>query len=280
MADLLESDHLHECLNTTIYRPAFDVYRVAHEGLESLGLEKADLRLARDVLATLFLWHLAHMERPRPLSLKELAQATLTISDLLRAEDAVAYVLGRMRELPQVRFDDQRALFVVTGGEGPTPVEVFSRYREEALRDAYDIARTWTDGLFLTPRETGGQAGLFCDFEPNEMKRFRAEFRHLEYSGEVVVATRWQLDWGLPLPGEDVHSRVIILTSHKPDAVEPADLQDPRIAVIVPSELAGEAHEAAVDYLAWQNMERYYRDRTGGREDARLVGDQAGGRTE
>ena len=271
VADLLESDHLRECLNTTVYRPAFDAYRVAHEGLESLGpalssskgLEPTDLKLAQDVLATLFLWHLTHLERPRPLSLTELAQATLTVSDLLRAEDAVAYVLGRMRELGQVRFDDQGASFVVTGGEGPTPVEIFNRHREEALRDDHSIAQAWTDGLFLTPRETGGQAGLFGDFQPDEMKRFRAEFQHLEYSGEVVVATRWQLDWGLPLPSEDVHFRFIILTGHRPDAVEPADLQDPRIAVIVPCELAGGPHAAAVDYLAWQNMERYYRDRTG-----------------
>ncbi len=263
IADLLESDHLRECLNTTIYRPADDAHRVAHEGLESLGLEPADLKLAQDVLATLFLWHLAHLQRPRPLSLKELAQATLTVSDLLRAEDAVAYVLGRMRELGQVRFDDQGASFVVTGGEGPTPVEIFDRYRAEALRDDHGIAQAWTKGLFLTPGETGGQAGLFGDFQPDEMKRFRAEFRRLEYSGEVVVATRWQLDWGLPLPSEDVHFRIIILTSHRPDAVEPADLQDPRIAVIAPSELADEAQAAAVDYLAWQNMERHYRDRAG-----------------
>jgi len=263
VADLLESDHLHECLNATVYRPAFDAYQVASDGLGGLGLEKADLGLARDVLATLFLWHLAHLERPGPLSLKELAQATLTVSDLLRAEDAVAYVLGRMRELPQVRFDDQGASFVVTGGEGPTPVEVFSRYREEALRDAYAVTQVWTDGLFLTPRDTGGQAGLFGDFEPNEMKPVRAEFRHLEYNGEVVVATRWQLDWGLPLTGEDVHFRIVILTGHKPGAAGPADLQDPRIATIIPSELAGGAHAAAVDYLAWQNMERDYRDRPG-----------------
>jgi len=276
VADLLESDHLRECLNTTVYRPADDAYRVAHEGLESLvpapssskGLEPTDLKLAQDVLATLFLWHLAHLERPRPLSLKELAQATLTVSDLLRAEDAVAYVLGRMRELGQVRFDDQGASFVVTGGEGPTPVEIFDRYRQEALRDTHAVAQAWTNGLFLTPRETGGQAGLFGDFQPNEMKRFRAEFQRLEYSGEVVVATRWQLDWGLPLPSEDVHFRIVILTnykltSHRPDAVGPADLQDPRIAVIAPSELADEAQAAAVGYLAWQNMEQHYRDRAG-----------------
>ena len=145
VADLLESDHLRECLNTTVYRPAFNAYRVARDALESLGLDGGDLKLAQDVLATLLLWHLAYLERPRPLSLKELAQATLTVSDLLRAEDAVALVLGRMRELSQVRFDDQRASFVVAGGDGPTAVEIFDRYREEALRDAHGIIQAWTE---------------------------------------------------------------------------------------------------------------------------------------
>jgi len=263
VADLLESDHLRECLNTTVYRPSFDAYRVAHEGLESLGLDTADLRLAQDVLATLFLWHLAHLERSNPLSLQALAQATLTVSDLLRADDAVALVLSRMRELPQVRLDDQGALFVVTGGDGPTPVEIFDHFREEALRDEHGIAQAWTDALFLTPRDAGGQSGLFGDFTPDEMERRRAEFRHLEYGGEVVVATRWQLDWGLPLPSEDLHFRIVILTGHRPDAVRAADLQDPRIAVIVPTQLEDEPRAIAADYLAWQNMERHYRDRSG-----------------
>ena len=95
VADLLESDHLQDCLNTTVYKPALDAYRVAREGLESLGLEPDDLSLARDVLATLFLWHLAHLERPRPLSLTELAQATLATSDILRAR---TYATASWRE--------------------------------------------------------------------------------------------------------------------------------------------------------------------------------------
>ncbi|HEC35092.1 MAG TPA: hypothetical protein ENI39_00995, partial [Anaerolineae bacterium] len=212
VADLLESEHLVVCLNTPVYRPAFDAYRAARAGVESLGLEPADLELAQDVLATLFLWHLAHLERPQPLSFKDLAQATLTVSDLLRAEDAVAYVLSKMQELPQVRVEEQGAWFVVTGGEGPTPVEVFDRFREQALRDSHGLSQAWMQGLFLTPRETEGQPGLFGDFKPDEMQTLRAVSRHLEYSGETVVATRWQLDWGMPLPREDVHFRVVILT--------------------------------------------------------------------
>lgn len=262
VADLLESDHLQDCLNTTVYKPALDAYRVAREGLESLGLEPDDLSLARDVLATLFLWHLAHLERPRPLSLTELAQATLATSDILRAEDAVAYVLARMRDLPQVRFEQQEASFIVTGGEGPTPVEIFARYREKVLRDDFAVFQTWQESLFLTAADTGGPTGLFGDFKPDEVKPQRTEFRRLEYNGEVVVATRWQPEWGRPLR-EDKHFRVVFLTGDSPDAVRPTDLEDPRIAVVIPAPLVNDAYSAAVDYLAWQNMERDYRDRTG-----------------
>ena len=263
VADLLESPHLVECLNTTVYRPALEAYRVARMGLESLGLEADDLSQAQDVLATLFLWHLAHLEQPQPLSFQDLAQVTLTVSDLLRAEDAVAYVLSKMQELPQVRLEEQGARFVVAGVDPHPPVEVFERFRQAALRDTYGIAQAWTEALFLTPREAGGQAGLFGDFKPDEMRSMRAESRRLEYSGGAVAATRWQLDWGLALPREDVHFRIVILTRHQSEAVQAESLQDARIAVVVPPDLDEEARARAVDYLAWQRMEEQYRERSG-----------------
>lgn len=262
IADLLESDHLQDCLQTAVYKPALDAYRVAREGLESLRLDPEDLPLARDVLATLFLWHLAHLERPRSLSLTELSQATLAVSDILRAEDAVAYVLGRMRELPQVRFEQQEASFIAIGGEGPSPVEIFARYREKVFQDDFAVAQAWRESLFLTPADTGGPSGLFGEFRPDEVKPQRAEFRRLEYNGEVIVATRWQPEWGRPLR-EDKHFRIVFLTGHVPEAVRPADLEDPRIAVVIPAPLANDAYAAAAEYLALQNMERDYRDRTG-----------------
>lgn len=262
VADLLESDHLQDCLQTTVYKPALDAYRVARDGLESLGLDPEDLPLARDVLTTLFLWYLAHLERPRSLSLTELAQATLAVSDILRAEDAVAYVLGRMRELPQVRFEQQEASFIAVGGEGPSPVEIFARYRERVLRDEFAVSQAWRESLFLTPAETGGPSGLFGDFRPDEVKPQRAEFRRLEYNGEVIVATRWRSEWGHPLR-EDKHFRIVFLTGHTPDAVRPANLEDPRIAVVIPAPLVNDTYATAAEYLALQSMERDYRDRTG-----------------
>lgn len=262
VADLLESSHLVQCLNTSVYRSAYDAYRTAYAALEGLGLEPGDLKLARDVLATLFLWHLAHLERPQPLSFAELAQATLAVSDLLRAEDAVAYVLGRMQELPQIRIEEQKALFVVTGG-GPTPLEVFERFRQEALRDAVALTQTWVQGLFLSPAEAGGQAGLLGDLKPDEMQARRAECHNLEYSGQVVGATRWQFDWGLPLPREDIHFRIVIMARPPASPLRPEDLQDPRIAVIIPPELDGDAQAVAADLLACQKMEEYCQNRNG-----------------
>ncbi len=263
VADLLESDHLVQCLNTPVYRPAFDSYRVARDSLESLGLDTPDLKLAQDVLATLFLWHLTHLEHPQALSFQDLAQATLTVSDLLRADDAVAYVLSRVQELPQVRVEDQKAEFVVAGGDGPTPPEVFEHFRQEALRDTVGLAQAWTRGLFLSPSESGGQPGLFGDFKPDEMKPYRVESHNLEYGGQVVVATRWQLDWGLELPREDVHFSLVILARPPTAPLKAEHLQDSRTAVIVPPELDGDAQSAVADYLACEKMAEHYRDRNG-----------------
>ena len=94
-ADLLRSPHLtRDCLSAPVYKAAHGIYKDTREALHDLGLEPEDQRLAEDILDTLFLWHVAYQDTPRPMSLKDLAQATLTTSDVLRAEDNVAYVLG------------------------------------------------------------------------------------------------------------------------------------------------------------------------------------------
>ena len=120
MADLLCSPHLvDDCLLTPVYRDAFNAYKVAKTALGTLDLDASDLPLAQVILDTLFLWYLAFKDQPQAMSLKELAQATLTTSDFLRAEDNVAYVLGQIQSLPQIMFEEGRALFVPQGATGP-----------------------------------------------------------------------------------------------------------------------------------------------------------------
>ncbi|MGA9350654.1 MAG: DUF6079 family protein [Anaerolineae bacterium] len=268
VADLLKSPHLvDDCLSTPVYREAYNAYKVAKEALPTLELDDADSPLAQAILDTLFLWYLAYMERPRPMSLKDLAQATLTTSDFLQAEDNVALVLAQMQSLPQVCFENQQASFTPAGGEGPSVVALFNEYRRRAQADSYAVSSTWTNSFFLRPQETQGLPGLFSDFAPDEPVQRQFEHRNLVYSGQVIVASRWQLDWGLPLPKEDLHFRVVILTSEAAQAVSPQDLQDRRIAVVVPSPLDEEATRAAADYLAWQRMnEDYAVDKRNGKD--------------
>jgi hypothetical protein len=52
----------------------------------------------------------------------------------------------------------------------------------------------------------------------------------MEYPGEIIVASRWQLDWQLPLARDDLHFRLVLLTPDAAQSVKPAELQDPRIA--------------------------------------------------
>ncbi len=268
VADLLHSPHLvDDCLATPVYREAYNAYKVAREALPTLELDASDQPLAQTVLDTLFLWHLAYQDHPRPLSLKELAQATLTTSDFLRAEDSVAYVLGQMQSLRQVHFEGQHASFVPAGGEGASVVTLFSEYRRRAQANPYELSSAWSSSLFFSTSETRGQPGLFAAYTANEATNRRFEFRYLEYAGHIIVASRWQFDWAMPLPKDDLHFRVVFLTADAAQSVTPPDLQDPRIAVIYPAALSDETTRAAADFLAWQAMARdYAEDKRVGKE--------------
>ncbi|MGQ9682734.1 MAG: hypothetical protein ACUVX9_09380 [Anaerolineae bacterium] len=264
VCDLLQSAHLaSDCLVTGVYKGAYLAYQQAVETLPTLMLDGSDLQIARDVLATLFLWHLAYIERPRPLTLRELAEATLTVDDVLKAEDSVAYVLMQMRALPQIEFDDKVAAFVPKGGDGLSILSLFNSYRQRVSGDRYRLQRAWTESLFLPPQETRGQPALFSEYSPDQMTAFRVVYRNLEYVGQVAVGLRWQSDWALPLPKEDVHFRIVILTPEVARSLKASHLQDPRIAVVYPGDLGEEATQAAIDWLAWRQMSDDFAGQTG-----------------
>ncbi len=264
VCDLLRSSHLvHDCLTAPAYKEAFAAYRSVSDALPTLAeLDPEDLPLARDVLATLFLWHLAYVETPRPMSISDLAECTLTTDDVLKAEDSVRLVLQQMKALPQIEFDGKAARFVPKGSDGLAILTIFNEYLKRAYADRYRVLAQWRDSLFLMAQETGGLPGLFADFRPDQPERRQFAIRNLEYAGHIVVATRWQLDWQLPLPKEDVHFRLIILPPDAPLSFKPSDLQDPRIAIVCPGALDEEAFRAAATWLAWQDMSQDYRGRT------------------
>jgi len=264
VADLLTSRHLVEdCLTTTVYKEDYQAYKAACEGLDLFDLEPDDLPLAGDVLSTLFLWHLAFLETPRRMSLPDLAQAILTTDDFMRADDNVRYVLSLIQALPQVDFDNESALFVPTGGKGLSPLTLFNQEKQRAARDRYRLQSAWTDSLFFTPHDTGGPAGLFNEFPIDERVTRRVQSRHLEYPGQVFVATGWRMDHGMSLPREDSHFRLVVLTPTAAQLVRPTDLNDPRIAVVLPGEMTDDTRDAAAAYLAWNSMQDAYQDKTG-----------------
>ncbi len=264
IADLLTSKHLtDDCLTTTVYKEAHQAYKRAGEDLGLFDLEPDDLLLAQDVLTTLFLWHLAFMETPRRMSMQDLVEATLTTADYMRAEDNVRYVLGQVQALDQIDFDGESAQFVPTGGDGLSVLTLFNQEKQKAARDRYKLQSAWSDSLFFTPQETGGAAGLFNEFPVDEKATRRVECQRLEYAGEVIIATGWRIDHGLALPKEDTHFRLVILTPVAAQSVRAADLQDPRIAVVLPAEMGEEARDAAAAYLAWNSMSDAYEDKTG-----------------
>ena len=264
VADMLASDHLVEdCLTTTVYREAYQAYRVAREALDVFDLEPDDLSLAKDVLSTLFLWYLAHMEAPRRMSLEEIAEATLTTDDLLRAPDNVAYVLSLVQALDQIDFDSESAQFVPTGGDGLSVITIFNEEKRRALRDRYKLQTAWTDSLFFKPQDTGGVAGLFHEFPTEENVTRRVQSRHLEYSGQVIVATGGRMDYGSSWATGDMHFRVVVFTPVVAHMVQSKDLEDPRIAVILPGEMTNETREAAAGHVAWNAMQEKYEGRTG-----------------
>jgi hypothetical protein len=265
VSELLNSQHLQEALSASVYKKATEAYRAALEALPSLDLDDDERPLAEKILKTLFLWHLTYLEVPQPMSIADLVEATLTSSDYLRNEDQVALVLDVMSILPQVDFKDGSVSFVVTGiGEDPFFVK-FDRFKRQ-ITDRHEMQQAWQDSLFLSPMETGGEQSLFGQFESDKLKSVKVTHRRIEYPGELVVATRWRGEYGQTLAADDKHFRVVILTQIE-QQIEPSDLQDPRITVLIPGPLTADVYEAAGEYLATQAMTEAYRTRVGKEAD-------------
>ena len=204
VSDLLTSNHLNEALSNTVYRDAAGAYRATLEALPSLNMDGEDGQLAEKLLKTLFLWHLAYLEVPQPMALSDLVEATLTPSDTLRNEDLVELVLDQMSALPQVEYKEKRARFVVTGIDIQPFFVKFDRYRRQ-VTDRHQMQQTWQESLFYPATLTLGEASLFGQFELDKAQSAKVVNRRLEYTGEVVIASRWRAEYGQPLRADDKH---------------------------------------------------------------------------
>jgi hypothetical protein len=259
LTDMLRSDHLvKDCLAAGIYKDVYASYRVALEAISVLELDSDEELLARDLLATLFLWYLAFYEHPRRLSLHDLVEATLTTDGMLRPQDNVAYILNIMQALPQIDFDEQSAVFVPAGsGKGPQVLTLFAEQKRQVLQNQQKQRKHLAESMFLNK-------GLFADYELDVPRSQQARSRNLEYAGEVVIASTWSLEYGSALEaGSDKHFRIVILTPDAVLAVQSDHLQDARIVVVLPGEMNEETRDAVAEYVAWQSMQQEYSQQMG-----------------
>lgn len=263
VSDLLTSPNLCEDLNDQ-YKTAYQAYQTAIDGMVNLDLSGDDRVVAERVVKTLFLWHLAYADAPRPLSDQELSEATLTSpAGSLRSRDIVLLALKRL-ELPQISYSKEKgALFVVTGVvEGPA--QIFGGFKAR-ITDIYRIEREWERALAMGVQESGGESSLFGDLTLGESKTIKTQHNKIEYTGEMMLVSGWRSDHGEALK-EDAHFRVVFLT--KSIKVATDEIMDPRVAVCVPEELSDAAKEATRDYLALQDLNEAYRTKVGKEAEA------------
>ena len=263
-SDLIYSEHLlKDCLNKSVYKPHFTAYNNAMQAIPNLDIGD-DLELAKNLLTTLYLWYEANFDRPhKPLSVKDLTEATLLVDNVLKAEDNVLLVLSDLNALPQIQLEGESARFIPSE-DTVLPPNIFREYVHKVQQgDRYPVINTWNDSLLWKTLFTNTKPGMFSDLEPDRPVIRSFEVHNLQYSGEIIHASRWQADWGMPLVADDQHYRIVIMVADVAQRVKPEELQDPRIAVIYPAALSEEANRAATEYLAWSRMNDDYKNRNG-----------------
>lgn len=264
VADLIHSEHLlKDCLSKPVYKSHFTAFNNALQALPNLDLGE-DLELAKSLLTTLYLWYEANFDRPvKPLTVKDLAEATLLVDSVLKAEDSVLLVLSDLNALPQVQLEGESARFIPSE-DTVLPPNIFREYvRKIHQGDRYPVINTWNESLLWKTMITNTKPGMFADLELERPISRSFQVHNLQYSGEIILAARWQADWGMPLVADDQHYRIVIMVADVAQRVKPEDLHDPRIAVIYPAILGDDALGAAREFLAWSRMNNDYKNRTG-----------------
>ena len=264
VGDLICSEHLiRDCLSKPVYKSHYTAFNNAMQALPSLGIDD-DLELAKNLLTTLYLWYEANFDRPhKPLSIKDLTEATLLVDNVLKAEDNVLLVLNDLNALPQIQIEGENAQFIPSE-DTVLPPNIFREYvRKVQQGDRYAVIDTWNKSLLWDTMFTLSKKGMFVGLEEERPVNRSFEVHNMQYSGDIILATRWQADWGMPLQVDDQHYRIVIMVADVAQRVKPDELQDPRIAVIYPSVLSDEATRAATEYLAWDRMNEDYKNRTG-----------------
>ena len=254
-SDLMVSKDLYDAMETEAYCEAHRAYQSAISNLEEYDLDEEDKNLADKIIKTLFLMFIAYKDTPKSLSVQELTEATLTSKGILKeGEDNVLRVLNVIRDLPQVYYTKEKGACFKVAERETRPAQIFGMTKKK-VKDEYEIKNKWEEGLILDLHRTGGVGeGLFNGFEFEHRIERKAEHKRIEYPGEIIIVRSWREEYSAKL--DEAHFRVIFMT--KDSGLNPEDIEDPRIAVCVPSPLTNTAFEAAWDYLAISKMEEEY----------------------
>lgn len=136
----------------------------------------------------------------------------------------MAYVLGQMQPLRQIRFENQQASFVPTDSDGPAPMSILPSIGAVHCQIPTSC---WRPDQKPLHDDADARISPVCStISMSQSKPFTLDVRNLQYSGEVVVASRWRTDHAVPLPKEDTHFRLVILTPDSADVPNADQLLD------------------------------------------------------
>jgi len=274
-ADLLQSETLQADLQTSPrYVEGWRAFRSAMDGLPSIAFDnESDRQMADDVVRTLFLWHCANPTAPKGLSASELAEACLVEGDgfVPRGEDVLAgIILPRLNDLAQITYSKaEGAKFRIVASAGPAYAELLATYTRTKVADP-EAGRKWLDLLVAPPTITDGVLMLFHDMTLDKAKKVVGRANKVRYDGEKVVADHWTADLGRSVTDRTdyaTHFRIVYL--REPADISPADIEDERVAVVVPAAWRDVAAEELRTLCAIRKIEEDYKDRQG--PDADLV---------
>ncbi len=264
VADLIESDSLVNDLQNPVYKTAYQSYIAALDALGDLSLEDDELRAAKDILKTLFLWHCANLGSPRGMSVSDIVEACLAEDPVLKKEDFVVLILNRLSQLPQVEFTSKEkgAFFRESALEGPIPPTILANYQRK-LDDEKDVMPKWRELLIAPIQQTFGIKTIFSGTKVETPEKTKSRANKIRYQGEQVIVSEWKQSWGkrvIDMDRYNLHFRVVYLLSQ--GEVLEENLEDGRIAVIVPGDW-DEVRDVARKYVAITKMESDYQNKEG-----------------
>src|SRR5207249_3403679 len=149
--------------------------------------------LATRIVSTLFLWYLANLDQPVPLTAEELAQAVLAETGIFsEPKQAVIAVLEPLRGA-WIAWDtnNETVQFEPRAIAGRPPQEILDEYRARKL-DPTELEQRWHDELINPALAVDNMTALFAGRQPMAQTGVDVPHRQVLYSGQEVVAPAWE----------------------------------------------------------------------------------------